>query len=162
MELRSAFRHPDIPSELWGKMNSMTVTSLYDLLNKEIPYAAVAQARDRGRAPQEIIDKLSERLGVNLQAAALAEEPTEPKPKPFARRDGHNKKKAAPLTLPPWVREIKDAQMRNLVAQEWFVNPERAEIYAGCKNAEEIIALRKEYAEELPGASAMGAAWGEA
>jgi hypothetical protein len=65
------------------------------------------------------------------------------------------------IALPQWIKGIKDREKRNLVAQEWYVRPERAAEYAECANADEIRALRKERMSPPPCMSAMQAAWEE-
>jgi hypothetical protein len=80
----------------------------------------------------------------------------------FERPPGEIRKRENAIIAPPqWVKRIKDREKRNLVAQEWYVRPERAAEYAECANADEIRALRKERMSPSPCMSAMQAAWEE-
>jgi hypothetical protein len=49
---------------------------------------------------------------------------------------------------PGWVLQISDVKVRNLVEQEYYINPVRAKKYADCGSVEGILGLRKKMWEQ--------------
>lgn len=56
---------------------------------------------------------------------------------------------------PVWIKRIADAEIRNLVEQEYYINPQRATEYAKCSSAEEIKQLRQARYATLPRTSSI-------
>jgi hypothetical protein len=121
---------PPIDAALLDKMHAVSGIDIVAYLG--ISQDRFYRYRRIKKAPREVIEKLNEYF------ARLDEEI----PKKWEKHADH-----LPAALPFWVKEIRDKEKRNLVEQEWFVNPERAAEYADCPDAEAIRELRKEYAQ---------------
>jgi predicted DNA-binding transcriptional regulator AlpA len=143
----------NIPQELLDKLSSAkNLTPLIAYLG--CSRSSFFNYKKEGRAPEPIIEKLTAYFleRVEDENKPLKQTRANPIMQPKISEKPKIEKAEKDGALPEWISNIKEKRMRDLVEQEYYCDPKRAQLFATFKDFMEIQNFKRQAIESTPSA----------